>query len=268
MALWHASLQQANPRLGRDWHTVILSYWSGAWNCVEEWCWEVAGDPHPKEMGSTTAGWRYSWALLVYKRLLGAESSGGSAKTAGDAAVLVSHIGCHHLVSFAIFGTEPSIVKTGVCFPFQWSFKLTQISSNSLLNKSEGLFIKIRDQREEAETEADFRSQINLPIAERCHQLLTFVGATDLLGRGEKTFISVLSDRWSGTLTMYPPHHYSGLTMRNQWWLTSHWPFWEASILPMGDGMTPNTDWLMWVVWEEVRRPARQFPPTSPGWVL
>lgn len=118
MAVWHASLQQANPRLGRDWHTVIISYWSGAWNCAEERCWEVAGDPHPKEMGSTTAGWRYSWALLVYKHLLGAVSSGGSAKTAGDAAVLVSHIRCHHLVSSAIFGPEPSVVKIRVCFSF------------------------------------------------------------------------------------------------------------------------------------------------------
>lgn len=92
----------------------------------------MAGDPHPKEMGSTTAGWRYSWALLVYKHLLGAESSGGSAKTAGDAAVLVSHIGCHHLVSSAIFGTEPSVVKTGVCLSLQLSFKCTQIGSNSV----------------------------------------------------------------------------------------------------------------------------------------
>lgn len=78
----------------------------------------MAGVPHPKEMGSTTAGRRYSRALLVYKHLPGAVSSGGSAKTAGDAAVLVPHTGCLHLVSSAIFGTEPAAVKTGVCFSF------------------------------------------------------------------------------------------------------------------------------------------------------
>lgn len=143
----------------------------------------MAGDPHPKEMGSTTAGWRYSWALLVYKHLLGAASSGGSAKTAGDAAVLVSHIGCHHLVSAAIFGIKPSVVKTGACLSFELSFKRTQINSNSLFNKSEHLFIKIRDQHEEAESLVDLIWFDYLCIAERCHPFCLWEPLTYNVGK-------------------------------------------------------------------------------------
>lgn len=74
---------------------------------------KAIGDPHPKEMFSIAAGWRYSWALLVYRHLLGAASSGGLAKAGEGAAGIVSCNGCFHLEGI-FFDTEPSglIIKS------------------------------------------------------------------------------------------------------------------------------------------------------------